>query len=65
MFRGPIRDAAINRTAGTRLPSLCVENGSGPLPAKNGPAIGVDVGVQKLAVETVSASGMLHNRFFG
>ena len=45
MFRGPIRDAAINRTAGTRLPSLCVENGSGPLPARNGPAIGVDVGV--------------------
>ena len=49
-FRGSIREATINRTAGTWFACFCVEDGQ-ELPAvKDGPTIGVDVGVGTMAV---------------
>ena len=49
-FGGSIREVAINRTAGTWFASLCLEDGQPVPPVKDGPTIGVDVGVGTLAV---------------
>ena len=49
-FRGSIREVTVNRTAGVWFASFCIEDGQ-PVPAvKDGPTIGVDVGVGTLAV---------------
>ena len=49
-WTGSIREVTINRTAGVWFASFCVEDGQ-PVPAvKDGPTVGVDVGVGKLAV---------------
>ena len=49
-FAGSIREVTINRTAGTWFASFCVEEGREPPPLKDGPTIGVDVGVGTMAV---------------
>ena len=48
-FAGSIREVTINRTAGTWFACLCVEDGQVPPPLKEGPTIGVDVGVGTMA----------------
>ena len=40
----------VNRTAGTWFACFCVEDGREPPPLKDGPAVGVDVGVGTMAV---------------
>ncbi len=49
-FDGSIREVTINRTAGTWFASFCIEDGQPLPPVKEGPAVGVDVGVGTLAV---------------
>ena len=49
-FHGSIREVTINRTAGTWFACFCVEDGEEPPPMKDGPTIGVDVGVGAMAV---------------
>ena len=49
-WTGSIREVTINRTAGTWFASFCIEDGQPVPPVKDGPTIGVDVGVGKLAV---------------
>ena len=49
-FSGSIREVTINRTAGIWFACFCVENGQEPPPLKDGPTIGVDVGVGAMAV---------------
>ena len=44
-FAGSIREATINRTAGTWFACFCIEDGEEPPPVKDGPTVGVDVGV--------------------
>ena len=46
---GSIREAAINRTAGTWFACFCVEDGQRLPPAGPGPTVGVDVGVGTMA----------------
>ena len=48
-FHGSIREATINRTAGTWFACFCIEDGEEPPPVKDGPTIGVDVGVGTMA----------------
>ena len=48
-FPGSIREVTVNRTAGTWFASFCVEDGEEPPPVKDGPTIGVDVGVGTMA----------------
>ena len=48
-FAGNIREVTINRTAGTWFASFCVEDGQELPPVKEGPTIGVDVGVGTMA----------------
>ena len=48
-FAGNIREVTINRTAGTWFASFCIEDGQEPPPVKDGPSIGVDVGVGAMA----------------
>ena len=49
-FNGSIREVTINRTAGTWFACFCIEDGQEPPPLKNGPAMGVDLGVGTMAV---------------
>ena len=49
-FRGSIPEVTINRTAGTWFACCCVEDGAELPPVKDGPTIGVDVGVGTMAV---------------
>ena len=49
-FRGSIREVTINRTAGTWFACFCVEDGQELPPLKDGPTVGVDVGVGTMAV---------------
>ena len=49
-FHGSIREVTINRTAGTWFACFCVEDGQPASPVKDGPTIGVDVGVGMMAV---------------
>ena len=58
-FHGSIREVTINRTAGTWFASCCVEDGQEPPPVKDGPTIGVDVGVGTMA--TCSDGAMVEN----
>ena len=48
-FAGSIREVTINRTAGTWFACFCIEDGQETPPVKDGPAIGVDVGVGTMA----------------
>ena len=48
-FAGSIREVTINRTAGVWFTCFCVEDGQKPLAEKEGPTIGVDVGVGTMA----------------
>ena len=48
-WTGSIREATVNRTAGTWFACFCIEDGAEPPPVKDGPAIGVDVGVGTMA----------------
>ena len=48
-FQGSIREVTINRTAGIWFASFCIEDGQKPPPVKDGPTIGVDVGVGTMA----------------
>ena len=49
-FHGSVREVTINRTAGTWFACFCVEDGQPAPPVKDGPTIGVDVGVGTMAV---------------
>ena len=49
-FSGSIREVTVNRTAGTWFASFCLEDGQPVPPVKDGPTVGVDVGVGTLAV---------------
>ena len=49
-FHGSIREVTINRTAGTWFACFCIEDGQETPPVKDGPTIGVDVGVGTMAV---------------
>ena len=49
-FQGSIREVTVNRTAGTWFACFCVEDGEETPPVKDGPTIGVDVGVGTMAV---------------
>ena len=48
-FEGSIREVTINRTAGTWFACFCIEDGQKAPPVKNGPTVGVDVGVGTMA----------------
>ena len=48
-FSGSIREVTINRTAGTWFACFCIEDGEAPPPMKDGPTVGVDVGVGTMA----------------
>ena len=48
-FAGSIREVTVNRTAGTWFACFCVEDGQEPPPVKDGPTVGVDVGVGTMA----------------
>ena len=48
-FAGSIREVTINQTAGTRFACFCIEDGEAPPPMKDGPTVGVDVGVGTMA----------------
>ena len=47
---GSIREVTVNRSAGTWFACFCIEDGAEPPRVKDGPAIGVDVGVGTMAV---------------
>ena len=49
-WHGSIREVTINRTAGTWFASFAVEDGQPVPPVKDGPTVGVDVGVGITAV---------------
>ena len=49
-FPGSIREVTVNRTAGTWFACFSIETGEPLPPVKEGPTIGVDVGILKLAV---------------
>ncbi len=49
-FIGSIREVTVNRTAGTWFACFCIEDGQPVPPVKDGPTVGVDVGVGTLAV---------------
>ena len=49
-WSGSIREVTISRTAGAWFASFCVEDGEEPPPVKDGPTVGVDVGVGTLTV---------------
>ena len=48
-FAGSIREVTVNRTDRTWFACFCVEDGEEPPPVKDGPTIGVDVGVGTMA----------------
>ena len=49
-FHGSIQEVAVNRTGRTWFALFCVEDGQDPPPVKDGPIVGVDVGVGTMAV---------------
>ena len=49
-WHGSICEVTVNRTAGTWFACFCIEDGQRPPSVKDGPTIGVDVGVGTLAV---------------
>ena len=48
-FAGSIREVTVNRPAGVWFACFCIEDGQEPPPVKDGPSIGVDVGVGAMA----------------
>ena len=48
-FHGSIREVTVNRTAGTWFACFCIEDGQQSPPVKDGPTVGVDVGVATIA----------------
>ena len=48
-FHGSIREVTINRPAGVWIASFCIEDGQKAPPVRDGPTIGVDVGVGTMA----------------
>ena len=48
-FGGSIREVTVNRTADTWFACFCIEDGAEPPPVKDGPTIGVDMGVGTMA----------------
>ena len=51
-FQGSIRELTINRIAGIWFACFCIEDGQEPPPVKEGPTIGVDVGVGTVATSS-------------
>ena len=49
-FSGRIDEVTVNRTAGRWFACFSVETGEPLPPVKDGPTVGVDVGIEKLAV---------------
>ena len=49
-FGGSIREVTVNRTAGTWFACFCLDDGQPVPPVKDGPTVGVDVGVGITAV---------------
>ncbi len=49
-FSGRINEVTVNRTAGRWFACFPVETGEPPPPVKDGPTVGVDVGIENLAV---------------
>ena len=49
-FRGSIREVTVNRPAGRWFACFSIETGEPLPPVKDGPTIGVDVGITQLAV---------------
>ena len=60
-FPGSIREVTVNRTAGIWFACFCVEDGQEPPPIKEGPTIGVDVGVGVGVVATCSDGTVVEN----
>ena len=58
-FHGSIREVTVNRTAGTWFACFCIEDGQEPPPVREGPTIGVDVGMGTMA--TCSDGAMVEN----
>ncbi|MDE2938885.1 MAG: transposase [Chloroflexota bacterium] len=56
-FSGSIRQVTVNRTAGMWFACFCLEDGQALLPAKDGPTIGVGVGVMAVC----SAGAVVEN----
>ncbi len=48
-FAGSIREVTVNRTAGTWFAAFCIEDGEEAPPVKDGPTVGVDVGLGTMA----------------
>ena len=48
-FAGSIREVTVNRTAGVWFACFCIQDGQKTPPVKDGPTIGVDVGVGAMA----------------
>ncbi len=48
-FAGSIREVTVNRTAGTWFAAFCVEDGQEPPPVKDGPTVGLDMGLGTMA----------------
>ena len=58
-FNDSIREATVNRTAGMWFACFCIEDGEEPPPVKEGPTVGVDVGVGTMA--TCSDGAVVEN----
>ena len=58
-FSRSIREVTVNRTADVWFACFCIEDGEEPPPLKQGPAIGVDVGVGVMA--TCSGGTVVEN----
>ena len=48
-WSGSVREVTVNRTAGTWFACFCIEDGEEMPPVKDGPTVGVDVGVGTMA----------------
>ena len=59
-FAGRICEATVNRTAGQWFASFSVDTGEPIPPGKDGPTIGVDVGIAELAVVFLRRLWRLH-----
>ena len=58
-FPGSIREVTVNRTAGAWFACFCIEDRQAPPPVKEGPTIGVDVGLG--AMDTFSDGTTVEN----
>ena len=53
-FPGSIREATVNRTAGRWFACFAVETSEAYPPVKEGPIVGIDVGILTLAVSSTA-----------